>query len=77
MRISVSNMLNSGTFKHKMILITDSKVTLSMALKTKTLEAWDALVAPHIIRQIMAATPKTQKNFNGRGRNMYLGNLPG
>ena len=57
-------MLNSGTFKHNKILITNSKVTLSMALKTKTVEAGDALAAPHITRQIMAATPKTQTNMN-------------
>ena len=77
MLIPVPNMLNSGTFKHQMILITYSKITVSMALVTETLEARDALAAPHINWQIMAATPKTQKNFHGRGRNMYLGSLPG
>ena len=53
-------MLNIGTFKHQMILITNSKVTLIMALLARPVEAWEALAAPNIIRQNMAATPKSQ-----------------
>ena len=47
--LSSPGMLNSGTFKTKMILITNSKVTLSMALWANILEAWDAsLSAPNM-----------------------------
>ena len=77
MLISVSNMLNSGRLEHQMILITKSKVILGMTLGAKTLEAWDALAAPNIIRHSMAATPKPQKNFHGEGRDRYLGKLLG
>ena len=76
MLIPFPDMLYSGTLKHQMILITNFKVTLSMALCTKTLETWEALTAPKIIWQTVTTTPKPQKRFHGRGRNPYLGNMP-
>ena len=77
MPIPVPDMLYRGTLKHQMIFIPNCKATLSMALWTITLEPWDALAAPNIIRQVVATTPKTQKRFHSRGRNLYLGNMTG
>ena len=48
MLIPFPDMLYSGTLKHQMILITNFKATLSMALWTKPLETWEALAAPNI-----------------------------
>ena len=74
MLILVPDRLYSGTLKHQIltILITNFKVTLSMALWTKPLETWEVLAAPNSIRQTVATTTKSQKHFHSRGSNPYL-----